>query len=71
MRRAGDGLSRSLQRARRRMERRLGRLGIGKGKKKVSSIEQVLGTCTLRLFLSIYYYIIYCILENSLEYIYN
>lgn len=44
-RRAGDGLGRSLQRARRRVERRLGRMGIGKGKKKVSGTEEVLGSC--------------------------
>lgn len=44
-RRAGDGLGRSIQRARRRVERRLGRMGIGKGKKKVSGTEEVLGSC--------------------------
>lgn len=44
-RRAGEGLGRSLQRARRRVERRLGRMGIGKGKKKVSGTEEVAGSC--------------------------
>lgn len=46
-RRAGEGLGRSLQRARRRVERRLGRMGIGKGKKKVSGTEEVTGSCKL------------------------
>lgn len=44
-RRAGEGLGRSLQRARRRVERRLGRIGIGKGKKKVAGTEEVAGSC--------------------------
>lgn len=44
-RRSGDGLGRSLQRARRRVERRLGRFGIGKGKKKIGGTEEVTGSC--------------------------
>ncbi|XP_059612441.1 protein unc-80 homolog isoform X4 [Phlebotomus argentipes] len=43
-RRSGDGLGRSLQRARRRVERRLGRFGIGKGKKKIGGTEEVTGS---------------------------
>ncbi|XP_037051116.1 protein unc-80 homolog isoform X4 [Bradysia coprophila] len=43
-RRAGEGLGRSLLRARRRVERRLGRIGIGKGKKKVTGTEEVAGS---------------------------
>lgn len=46
-RRAGEGIGRSLQRARRRVERRLGRMGIGKGKKKVTGTEEVSGSCKL------------------------
>ena len=46
-RRAGEGIGRSLQRAKRRVERRLGRLGIGKGKKKTGGTEEVSGSCTL------------------------
>lgn len=42
-----EGLSRSLQIARRRVERRLNRLGIGKGKKKVGGIEETSGSCNL------------------------
>lgn len=54
-RRAGDGLGRSLQRARRRVERRLGRMGIGKGKKKVSGTEEVLGSCEyMKMYLKLY-----------------
>lgn len=44
-RRNGDGLGKSLQRARRRVERRLGRFGIGKGKKKSGSTEEAPGSC--------------------------
>lgn len=40
-----EGIGRSLQRARRRVERRLGRLGLGKGKKKVGGQEEVSGSC--------------------------
>lgn len=40
-----QGIGRSFQRARRGVERRLGRLGIGKGKKKVGGIEEVSGSC--------------------------
>uniref|UniRef100_A0A1B0CSU9 Uncharacterized protein n=2 Tax=Lutzomyia longipalpis TaxID=7200 RepID=A0A1B0CSU9_LUTLO len=43
-RRSGEGLGRSLQRARRRVERRLGRFGIGKGKKKVGGTEEAPGS---------------------------
>ncbi|XP_055584997.1 protein unc-80 homolog [Uranotaenia lowii] len=42
--RATEGIGRSIQRARRRVERRLGRLGIGKGKKKVGGSEDVSGS---------------------------
>lgn len=49
-RRAGEGLGRSLQRARRRVERRLGRIGIGKGKKKVTGTEEVAGSCEFSHF---------------------
>lgn len=49
-RRAGEGLGRSLQRARRRVERRLGRIGIGKGKKKVTGTEEVAGSCMSLIF---------------------
>lgn len=44
-RRTGDGISRSLQRVRRRVERRLGRMGIGKGKKVVGGTEEATGSC--------------------------
>lgn len=47
-RRPGDGISRSLQRVRRRVERRLGRIGIGKGKKVVGGPEEVTGSCFSR-----------------------
>lgn len=43
--RGSEGIGRSFQRAKRRVERRLGRLGIGKGKKKVGGIEEVSGSC--------------------------
>lgn len=43
--RGSEGIGRSFLRARRRVERRLGRLGIGKGKKKVGGIEEVSGSC--------------------------
>lgn len=43
--RAGEGLGKSIQRARRRVERRLGRFGIGKGKKKIGGTEEVSGSC--------------------------
>lgn len=42
-----EGIGRSIQRARRRVERRLGRLGLGKGKKKVGGQEEVSGSCKL------------------------
>jgi hypothetical protein len=41
--RNSDGIGRSIQRARRRVERRLNRFGLGKGKKKVGGIEEVAG----------------------------
>lgn len=47
-RRAGDGIGRSIQRARRRVERRLGRFGLGKGKKKIGGTEEVPGSCKLK-----------------------
>lgn len=43
--RRSDGIGRSLQRVRRRVERRLGRMGIGKGKKVVGGPEEVTGSC--------------------------
>lgn len=43
--RPNDGIGRSLQRARRRVERRLGRFGIGKGKKKVTGQDDTCGSC--------------------------
>lgn len=45
--RATEGIGRSIQRARRRVERRLGRFGIGKGKKKMDGKEDVSGSCEL------------------------
>jgi protein unc-80 len=38
-----DGIGRSIQRAKRRVERRLNRFGLGKGKKKVGGIEETSG----------------------------
>lgn len=49
--RATEGIGRSLQRARRRVERRLGRFGIGKGKKKVGGTEEVSGSCKYYLII--------------------
>lgn len=43
--RRGDGIGRSLQRVRRRVERRLGRIGLGKGKKVVGGVEEATGSC--------------------------
>lgn len=43
--RGSEGIGRSFLKARRRVERRLGRMGIGKGKKKVGGIEEVSGSC--------------------------
>lgn len=43
--RATDGIGKSIQRARKRVERRLGRFGIGKGKKKMGGTEDVSGSC--------------------------
>lgn len=43
--RATEGIGRSIQRARRRVERRLGRFGLGKGKKKVSGTEESSNAC--------------------------
>lgn len=45
--RRSDGIGRSLQRVRRRVERRLGRIGIGKGKKVVGGVEEATGSCKL------------------------
>ncbi|KAG5670539.1 hypothetical protein PVAND_000795 [Polypedilum vanderplanki] len=42
--RPNDGIGRQFQRARRRVERRLGRFGLGKGKKKVGGIEEISGS---------------------------
>lgn len=47
--RGSEGIGRSFLRARRRVERRLGRLGIGKGKKKVGGIEEISGSCEFKL----------------------
>lgn len=47
-RRTGDGIGRSLQRVRRRVERRLGRIGIGKGKKVTGGPEETTGSCFSR-----------------------
>lgn len=38
-----EGIGRSIQRAKRRVERRLNRFGLGKGKKKVGGIEEISG----------------------------
>lgn len=43
--RRSDGIGRSLQRVRRRVERRLGRIGLGKGKKVVGGVEEATGSC--------------------------
>lgn len=48
--RRGDGIGRSLQRVRRRVERRLGRMGIGKGKKVVGGTEEATGSCKIHYF---------------------
>ncbi|KXJ74140.1 hypothetical protein RP20_CCG014272 [Aedes albopictus] len=42
--RATDGIGKSIQRARKRVERRLGRFGIGKGKKKMGGTEDTSGS---------------------------
>lgn len=49
--RRGDGIGRSLQRVRRRVERRLGRIGLGKGKKVVGGVEEATGSCKYLEFL--------------------
>jgi protein unc-80 len=43
--RSTEGIGKTIQRAKKRVERRLGRLGIGKGKKKVGGPEEVSGSC--------------------------
>lgn len=53
--RPNDGIGRSLQRARRRVERRLGRFGIGKGKKKVTGQDDTCGSCKLKSVLDLCY----------------
>lgn len=45
--RRGDGIGRSLQRVRRRVERRLNRIGLGKGKKVVGGVEEATGSCKI------------------------
>lgn len=45
--RRSDGIGRSLQRVRKRVERRLGRIGLGKGKKVVGGTEEATGSCKL------------------------
>lgn len=42
-RRSGDGIGKSLQKAKRRVERRLGRFG--KGKKKANGADEAIGSC--------------------------
>lgn len=54
-RRAGEGIGRSFQRAKRRVERRLGRLALGKRKKKVGCSEEISGSCK-RLYWNTNYY---------------
>lgn len=49
--RRSDGIGRSLQRVRRRVERRLGRMGIGKGKKVVGGPEEITGSCKFMVFI--------------------
>lgn len=44
-RRSADGIGKSLQKAKRRVERRLGRFG--KGKKKSNGAEEAIGSCKL------------------------
>lgn len=55
--RRSDGIGRSLQRVRRRVERRLGRLGIGKGKKVVGGTEEAIGSCT--------YLVVFCLIITT------
>lgn len=43
--RRNDGIGRSIQRVRKRVERRLGRIGLGKGKKVVGGTEEATGSC--------------------------
>lgn len=43
--RRSDGIGRSIQRVRRRVERRLGRIGLGKGKKVIGGVEEATGSC--------------------------
>lgn len=40
-----DSIGRSIQRAKRRVERRLGQIGLGKRKKKVGGQEEIAGAC--------------------------
>lgn len=54
--RRSDGIGRSIQRVRKRVERRLGRIGLGKGKKVVGGTEEAAGSCT-------FYSILLCLLE--------
>lgn len=48
--RRSDGIGRSLQRVRRRVELRLGKIGLGKGKKVVGGVEEATGSC--KIFIS-------------------
>lgn len=50
--RATDGIGKSIQRARKRVERRLGRFGIGKGKKKMGGTEDTSGSCKIQRIFS-------------------
>lgn len=47
--RRSDGIGRSIQRVRKRVERRLGRIGLGKGKKVVGGTEEATGSCKFYL----------------------
>lgn len=46
--RRNDGIGRSLLRVRRRVERRLGKIGIGKGKKVTGGVEETIGSSLSR-----------------------
>lgn len=43
--RRGDGIGRSLQRVRRRVEMRLNRIGLHKMKKNIGGVEEIVGSC--------------------------
>lgn len=57
--RQSDGIGRSIQRVRKRVERRLGRIGLGKGKKVVGGTEEATGSCKFHsnsYFFNYYYF---------------